>query len=233
MANLITTAQALAQMPDGVDTTSTRFSESVSGASEWMSRACGRVWHTATFSAWHSGNSAAHLDLGSTLQRGRYALYLMDPATRLATLPVTSVTSVTENGTALTVVRLSAATSFTNGTGVAIVDDLRGIIWRAEISSGVPIPVEWAPGIANIRVVYVAGYKRSDEVASGVSDVPSDIVQATSHVAAMMLREGWRTGISSQGELGGTVSYDRLLLPIQRDAIERHRVPSGPITLAG
>lgn len=233
MADILTTAQALAQMPEGVDSTSTRFTLAVSGASEWMNRACNRVWHTANFAAWHSGYAASNIDFGGKPYWGRYALYLLDPATRLPTLPVTAVSSITENGTALTVIRISAASSFTDGTSVAIVDDIRGVIWKASITSGVPSPVEWATGIANIRVSYTAGFKRSDEVTAGVADLPLDIVEAAAHVAAMMVREGWRTGISSQGEMGGTVSYDRLLLPILRDAIARHRVPSGPITLAG
>lgn len=233
MANIITSAEALAQMPDGVDSTSTRFTLAVSGASSLMNRLCGRVWHTANFAAWHSGTAAANLTVGGKTFSGRYALYLADPDTRLATLPVTAVSAITEDGTALTVVRLSAATSFTDSDNVAIVDDRLGIVWRATVSNGVPAPCEWSSGVANIRTSYTAGYKRTDEVAAGVTDVPDDMIQATAHVAALMLREGWRTGISAQGEMGGTVSYDRLLLPVLKDAIERYRIPPGPITVAG
>lgn len=233
MANIITTAQALAQMPDGVDSSSTRFTLAVSGASAALDRLCGRVWHTTTFAAWHSGYAAANLDIGGKTYRGRYALYLVDPATRLATLPVTAVSSVTEDGDALTAVLLSTATSFTDSEDVAIVDGVRGIVWRARVSSGVPEPVEWAAGVANIRVGYTAGFKSTDEKVEGVSDVPDDIIQATAHVAALVLREGWRTGISAQGEMGGTVSYDRLLLPVVKELIHSYRIPPGPMTLAG
>lgn len=233
MANIITTAEALAQMPDGVDSSSSRFTLAVSGASAAMNRLCGRVWRTATFAAWHSGDAAANLEVGGKTYSGRYALYLIDPTTRLATLPVTTASAISENGTALTAVRLSAATSFTDSENVAIVDDVRGIIWRARVSSGVPAPREWAAGVSNIRASYVAGYQRTDEVGSGIPTMPEDVIQATAHVAALLLREGWRTGISSQGELGGTVSYDRLLLPVIKELIHSYRVPPGPTTLAG
>lgn len=100
------------------------------------------------------------------------------PAISLLHLPVISVSSVSESGTALGV------TDYT-------INGLRGVLWRGASSY---YPGRFAPGIQNISVTYVAGYV----------DIPDDVM----HAAKQMLSHLWETQRGSMGLNRGPTSDD-------------------------
>lgn len=195
------------------------------GASEYLEHYCGRVFGSGSFAAWHSGSRAVSTDE----LRGRYALYLAEPETNYATCPVTDVTSITEDGVSLNVFRLHGDTTFTDGQA-AIVHDREGIVLRAVVSDGVISYSEWTNRHANIRASYVAGFK-SDGGAD--PQVPGEIAVICAEIAWLMYRETRRVGIASVSELGSAASYDRLLPPIMKTALEARIRRFSPRTLAG
>ena len=131
--------------------------------------------------------------------------------------PITSVTSVKENGVALTV-----ATSYST-TADVIVDLARGIFTRRPgstppgISGNWPALGRWSEGVLNVELVYVAG----DPVAS----IPADIkLPAKEAVAIFFVRTDrkWQ-GIASRQSGQGSASIIEELPELYRGMLERRR----------
>jgi hypothetical protein len=121
--------------------------------------------------------------------------------------PITSVTSVKENGVALTV-----ATSYSASADV-IVDLTRGTFTRrGGGNSG-----RWDEGVLNVELVYQCG----DVVAS----IPGDIKLVAREAVAGLFRRidsKWQ-GIASRSNGQGSVSVIEELPPLYRGMLERRR----------
>lgn len=191
----------------------------IDGASDAIERWAKRRFLEADFDAWHDGSSA--LPNGDVC---RADLYLADPETGFATLPVTEVTLIEENGVALTPIIMHAGESLVDGES-AVVFPERGIIRRATVAAGSISYTGWASGVANIRVSYTAGY--------ALESMPDSLRRACIHLANMIYREPFRAGISSQADLGASVSYERLIPPYIRSMLASFQFPGSPRTLAG
>jgi hypothetical protein len=116
--------------------------------------------------------------------------------------PITSVTSVKEDGVALTFATVYSATAD------VLVDLVRGTFTR---KGG------WCPGVLNLELVYVAG----DVVAS----IPSDIKLVAREAVAIFFKRldaKWQ-GISSRSSGQGSVSIVEELPPLYRGMLDRRR----------
>ena len=117
--------------------------------------------------------------------------------------PITSVTSVKENGVALTV-----ATSYSASADV-IADLARGVFTR---QGGV-----WCPGVLNVELVYQAG--------AAVAAIDADIKLVAREAVAIFFKRmdtKWQ-GISSRSSGQGSVSIIDELPPLYRGMLERRR----------
>lgn len=228
-ARPITTAAVVLAKNPGIDSAqinTTELSRCIDAASALLEKWCNRIFVEATYAALHSGERA--LRIRDDEGRAGTRLYLADPVTRLLTMPVSAVSSCTEDGTAITTFRLSTAPTFTDGDYGALVSDARGIVTRVSIAGGEITPVPWAPGVANIKVAYTAGYKTSG---STEPLIPADLVEACCHLTWLLFNEGPRSGAESMSEAGTFANYSRLLVPSVADAIKRYALPMSPMTL--
>lgn len=195
------------------------FTRCVEAASTWLERVCHRRFKSGTYTALHSGDRARQYSDGSYL-------YLADPVTGFSILPVTSLTSVSEDGVALTSYVLNAAPAFEDGEAV-LVHAAGGRLRRVTISSGRPAPRAWAAGLANLKVVCTAGYLEAVE-----PKVPEDLIQLAIELAWLFYREGGRLGVESLTEGGlGMASYARLLTPNAKRTLDLYSIPASPVTL--
>jgi len=100
--------------------------------------------------------------------------------------PITSITSVKENGVAIV-----TASGYTT-TADALIYSEAGILMRRPGGTSIPLGVvsgigsRWTEGYQNIEITYKAGYS--------AANMPGHITQACIEAAAMMLREPARTG---------------------------------------
>lgn len=195
------------------------FTRCVEAASTWLERVCHRRFKSGTYNALHSGDRARQYSDGSYL-------YLADPVTGFSIQPVTSLTSVSEDGVALTSYVLSNAPVFEDGEAVLVYAG-NGRLRRVTISSGRPVPRAWASGLANIKVVCTAGFKTEEEPAP-----PDDLVQLAIELTWLFYREGGRLGVESltEGSLG-MASYARLLTPNAKRTLDLFTIPASPVTL--
>jgi uncharacterized phiE125 gp8 family phage protein len=108
-------------------------------------------------------------------------------ALMLNNYPVTSITSIAMNGSAI------AARSTFGAAGYYLADD------TIYLDGG----LTFDRGIGNISITYVAGY----------ATIPADIAQATKQLVALRYREKDRIGQVSKSILGETVSFDMKDLP--------------------
>lgn len=131
--------------------------------------------------------------------------------------PIVSVTSVKENGVALTV-----ATSYSTSADV-IVDLVRGVFTRAPGTtpagfSGVwSTPGRWTEGVLNLELVYQAGYAQAS--------IPADIKLPVKYACGVFLKHidsKW-IGISSRSAGQGNVSLVDELPDMYRGMLERRR----------
>lgn len=188
----------------------------------------GRRLKSASYNQWHSGDRAVRYQNESQCV-DRAMLFLADPETRLATLPVSAVTSVTENGTALTVVRLQQVSTLPTSGELAVVDDAQGRIIRASAATYGFTPKAWQSGIANIRVVCTAGY---DHDASN-PNMPDEIVQVCAELTWLMYQEGRRTGVEQMAAAGMDVRFIRFLPPNSKTTLQLFDLRWSPSTLEG
>jgi len=122
--------------------------------------------------------------------------------------PITSVTSVKENGVALTV-----ATAY-SATADVVVDVTRGTFTR---QGGI-----WAEGVLNVELVYVAG--------TAVAAIPADIKLVAREAVGIFFKRmdtKWQ-GISSRSSGQGSVSIIDELPPLYRGLLERRRRVMAP-----
>lgn len=175
----------------------------ISAASEEIRTYTGFDWDQRDITEQRNGNGQAAL---TALKAGR-------PGP-----PITSVTSVKENGTTLVV-----ATAYST-TADVVVDLVRGVFTRRPgttpggASTGLwGSPGRWTEGVLNIELVYQAG----DVVAS----IPADIKLATREIVAILFKRmdaKWQ-GISSRSSGQGSVSIIDELPPLYRGLLERRR----------
>lgn len=209
---LVDLASALAWSPQANlgPEQATTLSRCIAAASASICRRTRRTWATANYVAAHSGTRAA----GPQLQ-------LQDPATRLVTAPVTSVTSVSESGRVIPAVLLPTLPS-TDGD-YAIVSPA-GTATRVVVRGSVSNPVPWALGFANIAISYTAGYcvDGSDET---LPALPEDLRQVVIEAAWQMYREGSRTGLESVQDQSANLRFDRFLSPTAKQVLESYTLP--------
>lgn len=221
MSRALTTPQAVLDWGPtikGLEAEDPNLVRCLEAASVWIERTCRRLFLSGTYSAWHSGNRCALYD---------DTLYLADPVTRFPVLPVTAVSSITEDGVALTVVRLASAASWADGEA-AVVSDARGTIRRATISGGKISFVPWASGVANIRVVCTAGYTARDPEDGAAGTMPDQIEQLCCEVTRQFHAEGRRTGVEGFATDGIDARFVRLLSPLAKAALDQFRFPGTP-----
>ena len=175
----------------------------ISAVSEDIRTYTGFDWDARTYTELRNGNGQAAL---TALKAGR-------PGP-----PITSVTSVKENGVALVV-----ATSYST-TADVVVDLTRAVFTRrptltpaAWAPTTWPVPGRWSEGVLNLELVYQAG----DVTAS----IPADIkLPAREAVGIFFVRmdKKWQ-GISSRSAGQGSVSIVDALPPIYRGMLDRRR----------
>lgn len=117
---LVSLADARAHLDMSSTTSDEELRRFLLSASDLAERWTGRTFRRQSFTETRDGGRAALL---------------------LGHLPVISVTSVTESGTA-------------RGAGDYTLDGPAGLLWRGSTTSG----ALWAPGTQNVEVTYVAGY---------------------------------------------------------------------------
>lgn len=197
----------------------------IDAASATIERECGRlILATAAADQIHSGDRAARYRDENARTGTR--LYLQDHATGYYTLPITAVASATEDGVALTVVRMPSAGPWADADNAVVILDRQGIAIRASISGGKVTPKPWAEGLANIRLGGVACGWASDAI-------PDDIAQVVLELALLYHRESSRAGADSMNVEGSSISYTRTLTPKARDVIALYSRRVGPRTLEG
>ena len=181
----------------------------------------------ATYSAIHSGARAA---------TAGHLLWLADPASGYATLPVASVESVVEDGVALTPVVVSGSMQIPDGA-LALVYPDDGVIARAIGSGGFAHRVPWSPREFNVRVEIAAGYRIDDvDDKDGAADAPAlpdEIEQIVYELAWLIHREGARNGLEQLVETGVNLTFVRLLSPTCQRTLERLSLPRRPRTMEG
>lgn len=129
--------------------------------------------------------------------------------------PITSVTSVKEDGVLLTV-----ATSYST-TADVVVDLTRGLFTRRPGSTGsqaVPVaPGRWNDGVLNLEWIYQAGY--------AIDQIPADIKLPTKYACAVFFKHldtKWQ-GISSRSAGQGSVSIIEELPDLYRGMLQRRQ----------
>lgn len=171
----------------------------ISAVSLDVCRVTGFDWLQASITEPRNGNGQAAL---TALKAGR-------PGP-----PITSVTSVKENGVTLTV-----ATSYSESADV-IVDLQRGVFTRrpGNPSSAVwPCKGYWTEGVLNVELQYVAG--------DAVGSIPADIKLPVKELVAILFKRmdaKWQ-GISSRAAGQGSVSLVDELPSFYRLMLERRR----------
>ena len=126
MADLVTTADVLSAWSDFGNLSTTEQAALVSVASAAVEAYCDRTFTAATYTDRIDGTN--------------------QPSVWLKVTPITSVTSVTLDGAAITASDYS-------------LDTVTGQLWRGSWGSGEPSQRAcWPSGVGNLVVVYVAGY---------------------------------------------------------------------------
>lgn len=202
-----------------------QLGRAIDAASATLERECRRLILAAgPTDQLHSGDRAAVYR--DEQARTGTRLYLQDHATGFYTLPVTAIGTVTEDGVALTVIRMPSAGPWADTDNAVVILDRQGIAIRSSVSGGVISPKAWASGFANIRLAGVACGWAADAI-------PDDIGQAALELALLYFREGQRVGVESYDQSGSSSSYSRTLTPKTRDVIALYGRRVGPVTLEG
>ncbi len=222
----LSTVKGAQQSTTGVDDVA--LAKCLTAASRAIDVRTGRRFKSASYNQWHSGTRAARYENESE-SVDRAVLWLADPETRLTTLPVSAVTSVSENGTALTVVRLQQSSVLPTSGELAVVDDAQGTIIRASAATYGFTPKAWQCGVANIRVVCTAGYDH--DVAT--PNMPEEIAQACAELTWLLYQEGRRTGVEQMAAAGMDVRFIRFLPPNSKMILKLFDRRWSPTTLEG
>jgi Phage gp6-like head-tail connector protein len=128
--------------------------------------------------------------------------------------PITAVTSVKEDGVALTV-----ATGYSTAADV-IVNLERGVFTRRPGSSNLGWPVfpgRWSEGVLNLELVYLTGY--------AIDAIPGDIKLLAKYACAIYFKHldaKWQ-GIQSRASGQGSVSIVEELPKMYRGILEGNR----------
>lgn len=173
-------------------------------ASDWIQKDGSRIYETATYTETLDGDEAG----GSSRE-----LLLLDRGHR----PASSITSVTENGVALTV---ASGYSTTAAVIVKNLNKERGaiLIRQPSAPSGLALPgaaLGWAPGFQNITVVKVAGYASNA--------IPDAIEQTCNELAWLMFRANKAVGVASSSKAGHSTQWEKRLSPTARRALDFYR----------
>ena len=205
---------------EGID--SAEIDRCVRAATGALESALRRRLSVATYSSIHSGARAA---------TAGHLLWLADPASGYATMPVVSVSSVVEDGVELTPVVVSGAMAIPDGE-LALVYPADGVIARAHGSGGFAQRKPWSPREFNARVEIEAGYDVGDG-SSDAESLPDEIEQIVYELAWLIHREGARNGLEQLVENGVNLTFVRLLSPTCQRTLERLSLPRRPRTMEG
>lgn len=191
----------------------------IDGASELLENWCGRRFRTAAYTAYHSGGKA---------RDGYQSLWLADPATGLATPNVTAVTSVTEDGSTLSVVVMgTAVTAGTQGMCIA----RTGEVIRGSVSSNLFSKTAWSVGDANVYVSYTAGFSSASDTTTYT--MPMDIEHACIELSWLLYRESQRVGMDNLQVGGRSAGLRGRISPQVEDAIAQWAVQIPRHTMVG
>lgn len=216
---IISLGEATARNPiEGIDEAA--FEACIDSASEMIERFARRRFLTSSYTALHSGDRAARYADEDFVWGGR--IWLADPVTLFPTLPLQTITSVTEDGVALTSYRLSQAPALVDGEAV-LISDADATLTRVTISSGKPSITRWAAGMANIRVAYTAGY--------ALADVPAPLKEIAIEMTWRLYREARRSGAEMVNDGIGSVTYGRLQMPDLKRALATYVLQMSPVTV--
>lgn len=178
----------------------------------------------ASYTAVHSGYLALP-DAGYTVDNS-HRLYLADPDTGFALHPVSTITSLKEDGVTLTVVSVpTTAQPYATSAG-AVLFERSGILMRATIaSSGYGwMPKQWSSGYGNIRVSCTAGF--------AVANVPADLKEVARELTWLFYKEGSRSGMESMSESGSAIQFIRTLPNLMQRTLNLYSRRNYPRTLA-
>lgn len=168
--------KAWGRITDDAANVDTLLSRLITAASAAVKAAVSRTISRATFTEIRSGDDA--------VGRGM-RIYLRE-------YPVNSITSITENGTALTF-----GTGYDTTKNVIYIAD-EGILLRqgtttAGMFSPLSTPGRWQPGQQNITIVYNAGWDFPRAITPVATDLPYDIEQVVCEMVATMFEQGgWK-----------------------------------------
>lgn len=190
----------------------------IDAASEMIEAECRVRFAADDYDVLHSGSRA----IEDWREGGTY-LRLADGARRWLTLPVISVTSVTESGTALQTAIHGVTSPLPEGEIALVIAD-RGIVRRGIVVDGEFFPSCWRAGYGNIRVVYRAGYEPES--------MPADLVQACIDLTLLLVREGARAHVEQMSVNDGSFRLSRVLTPEVRAAKKRYAVLGHRTTVA-
>ncbi len=166
-------------------------------ASDWLEGETSRVFVSPV------SDVTIFLDGSGSKVTGRY-----DEVLYLPFRPVVSVTSVKENGLALTL-----ASGYTTTADVVKVLDDGKLVRRPTQAAVDTTSVGWAAGVQNLEVAYKPGY----------AVVPTDVEQACVELTWLMYRESRRQGRESMSRGGMSINFVRDLAPVVADVVERYK----------
>lgn len=186
-------------------------------AAQDLESACNRRFLSDTYSAWHSG------DLASI---NGHRLYLCDSDIQgtYATAPVTVVSSVAENGTAVPVIDLSSAVSLPDGECAVLYRDSSSLA-RGVVSGGLLYLKRWLTGTANIRVTWTGGYT--------AGQFPADLIELCIELAELWRLAGVRRDVSGIVEAGVNLTFVGKLSIDALRVFRSYKLPRVPRTREG
>ena len=219
---------------NGVDPADKNLARVIETASQDLESECSRRFLTDTYARWHSGDRAwQYGTINPSAVRGD-TIYLADADTQgtLALAPLTAVSSITEDGIALNVIRFPGATDpFADGES-ALVYDNTGIVVRAVVSSGKIARKAWSRGVANIFASVTAGYTAINRE-TGAGTMPEDLIEVCCDLAYLYLMAGRRGQLESMSEEGTSLSFMNKLSVDSLRVRASYTLPRSPRTLEG
>lgn len=206
---------------EGVEPNDTLLESAIDSACEAIERYTRRRILAGSYSARHSGDDAVCSDAGTE----RHELYLADPVDRFALTRITAVTSVLEDGAAVSAIIIPGASApFSTSAGVVIGSET-GAARRVSIDAGGHAWAEscWASGIANIEIACTAGW--------AIDEVPTDLREVARELTWLWYKEGARSGVQQVSEFGATVQLIRTLPLTMQRILSLWRFPLSPQTV--
>lgn len=178
----------------------------------------------ADYTAIHGGWNA--IPFPGYPQGCKHVLCLADPDGLMRIGPVTAISSLTENGTALTIIKVPSGSQPYSTSAGAVLYEREGDLMRITVdSTGYDyVPTDWTGGFANIRVVCTAGWP--------IASVPDDLKECAREMTWILYKEGSRSGMESISDSGAAIQFIRTLPHLMQRSLNLYSRKRFPITLA-